>query len=945
MIRIPPTYYLILIGLSCFLRAECQEFSRPSTVYTIREGLVQQQVRCFLEDSKGYIWIGTMAGFSRFDGRLIVSYGQRTQFPGRQIYTLKEGVDGSIWYRSNEAVFRFDGQEEQILTDSSIHFWRQQAPRLWALLSPKKQRSILGKDFSELADLSVHSSAIVSGDTSLVIVDWEKRLVHSLSSGRSYTSKLSLNFPLSGDLDKSGEYIICENEYYAWINGSFICVARYLPQQNRTECLHPLAPKVCNFKSATQNRIWVREGNQYQLVINNDFNRIDHGFMVSNHRLLIATDQGFAIQYINGPEWVHLPDAIYPWSVIADPGNKYIWTGTYKNGIIRLDKSHASATRFPLPERNNPDQQIFPGKLLGPDQTILFGGYKGFYHTQSGPPELFYLGESVEALAWDKEHGRYLVGSNKVYTVSRTFDQYGVFGTLPASDAGENETINDIELTPDGSVWVATTERIVQFDSEGRVLNSYNIDGIKCLLVDSKGVLWAAGKRIFHLKQGQFTPVKNILITSAVNNLLEVAPSRLIIVTELDVLLVNSQDLSQPALLNYWADFNGYKLLESSENGASFDGEYLWIPAGNGIQRIPASGLFATASLKPFLRVDRLNNELMPLTVSTPQNNVKGNSITVQLSLVNMDPGKTIFQYRLNGGGWITVAGIPNIPINNLKRGDNYIDFKAEYNALSVVTQLTVNADFPGLSLSYLRWFVPFFLGASGLLVLSFYRKKKQLRQAQLSTVQAQLNPHILFNMLSSLQNSIANRTKEESSSHLVQVAQLIREILEYSMPPEGNHKFPFLTISLEQEIAFLEKYLKLESLQHTFPFHFEIINQISHTSKGRLSVPPLLVQSLVENAILHGLRPKKDKNGYVKIVFEEKIDLLIISVIDNGVGINSAKNSSGGLFHYRSRGSELLRERLTLIGQLGYPFKLQTQPNPDGGTIATIQIKKMICA
>jgi LytS/YehU family sensor histidine kinase len=207
--------------------------------------------------------------------------------------------------------------------------------------------------------------------------------------------------------------------------------------------------------------------------------------------------------------------------------------------------------------------------------------------------------------------------------------------------------------------------------------------------------------------------------------------------------------------------------------------------------------------------------------------------------------------------------------------------------------------------------------------------------------VQAQLNPHILFNLLSSLQNSVVNRSREEASDHLVRISRLIRDTLEISISSSENAKAPFPVISVSKEADFLRNYLGLEAMQQNPPFSFEVRTRLS-TSPDLVSIPPLLVQPLVENAVIHGVRPAMHKRCAIEVEFRDEGENIIVSVTDDGTGVANSVRS--GTLRYRSRGSELLEKRLYLLGKLGYPASVSVRQREAGGTIAEITIKKIVC-
>ncbi|MBK7341669.1 MAG: histidine kinase [Saprospiraceae bacterium] len=91
----------------------------------------------------------------------------------------------------------------------------------------------------------------------------------------------------------------------------------------------------------------------------------------------------------------------------------------------------------------------------------------------------------------------------------------------------------------------------------------------------------------------------------------------------------------------------------------------------------------------------------------------------------------------------------------------------------------------------------------------------QQLQETRLRTIQAQLNPHFLFNAMTTLQNTIQNRTREEASDQLVQLSRLIRQVLELSV--QQNHGMASLPLtSLSQELELLNDYVELEQSQRS---------------------------------------------------------------------------------------------------------------------------------
>ena len=187
----------------------------------------------------------------------------------------------------------------------------------------------------------------------------------------------------------------------------------------------------------------------------------------------------------------------------------------------------------------------------------------------------------------------------------------------------------------------------------------------------------------------------------------------------------------------------------------------------------------------------------------------------------------------------------------------------------------------------------------------------KQLVEAELRALRAQINPHFLFNSLNSVAALITAepRVAEEI---IVRLAKIFRHVL-------THHDRPFS--SIDEEISFLRTYLQIEKVRfgERLQVNFDIQESVL-----QFLVPTLILQPLVENSIKHGLGPKVGENQLV-IRARQQTDYLELTVEDNGVGANVEKRlsqqSSTGL------GLRNVEERLQTVYRGGARFSFQSQP------------------
>jgi len=155
-------------------------------------------------------------------------------------------------------------------------------------------------------------------------------------------------------------------------------------------------------------------------------------------------------------------------------------------------------------------------------------------------------------------------------------------------------------------------------------------------------------------------------------------------------------------------------------------------------------------------------------------------------------------------------------------------------------------------------------------------RINKLLAEYQLMGFKAQLNPHFIFNCLNSIQNYVLDHDSKAAYTYMAKFSKLIRIVLDHS---EKN------MISLAEDLDLIQLYVELEQLRfkNRFDFFIEIEDGIDI---AEITVPAMFIQLYVENAIWHGLMNlPKDSHGKIIIHIFKMDNFVVIEVIDNGVG------------------------------------------------------------
>ncbi len=195
-------------------------------------------------------------------------------------------------------------------------------------------------------------------------------------------------------------------------------------------------------------------------------------------------------------------------------------------------------------------------------------------------------------------------------------------------------------------------------------------------------------------------------------------------------------------------------------------------------------------------------------------------------------------------------------------------------------------------------------------------RAEAAAARAQLSALRSQLNPHFLFNALHTVVQLIP-RNPEKASQAAEQVASLLRTTMEEDRD----------LVSVETELAFVNRYLELERLR----FGDRLSIEVSLNAGVRAAtIPSFSVQTLVENAVRHGAAPNVDAT-VIGISGSIERGMVMLTVTDNGVGSTREELDQKGT------GLRRLRERLDAL--YSGAARLRVTERPGGGVQALLEV------
>lgn len=202
-------------------------------------------------------------------------------------------------------------------------------------------------------------------------------------------------------------------------------------------------------------------------------------------------------------------------------------------------------------------------------------------------------------------------------------------------------------------------------------------------------------------------------------------------------------------------------------------------------------------------------------------------------------------------------------------------------------------------------------------------QKQKDLNETKLILYQSQLNPHFVYNTLDSIKWTAKIAQLPEIATMAENLALILRRSISHQ---------PFIT--LKQELKTLENYIHIQKIRFSgrFLFEVEIPDQL-----GQCMLPKMILQPLVENAIIHGL--EGSDCGYICIYASQAGEALHISVMDDGCGMDEESLSWINCNQPEKREGHLGLYNVMQILKLYYGecYGLKASLSPEGGTIVTV--------
>jgi ligand-binding sensor domain-containing protein len=323
------------------------------------------------------------------------------------------------------------------------------------------------------------------------------------------------------------------------------------------------------------------------------------------------------------------------------------------------------------------------------------------------------------------------------------------------------------------------------------------------------------------------------------------------------------------------------------------------------------------------------------------------NFFTVFFSAMTLTPDNVNYRYKIEGfdKNWIYAGTRNSATYTNLPDGTHTLqvqctDEEGMWQAQTAALRLTIIAPFYRT-----WWFLSLMFLLIGSLAYGLYQFRvqqirdkemlkttlnKRISEVKMEALRAQMNPHFIFNSLSSINLFILKNEAEAASLYLNKFSRLIRQVLDHSRSE---------TITLAEDLETLTLYVEMEKVRFgkQFNYSFDIDNQLDTNA---IVIPPLLIQPFVENAIWHGLKHKTTGEPLLKIRVWGQDKTLFIEVEDNGIGRKqSAEIKKQSALSHTPHGLNVTAERIALFNEAystNAHIEIQDLENIEGVALGT---------
>jgi two-component sensor histidine kinase len=880
--------YRFIVLLTCLALGKYTFASHPYHIHlNTTKGLPSSMVYDILQDKTGFIWLATEAGLCRYDGNNFVSYqsASLTCIAGSNLQVDKYGriwyqnFDGYSYYVDNDTLRTLNQKgvfySPNGITDDYIFVVENEGIQVYdiATLKPLKlftfapihQIRYTGVAYNRFYFVFENKIGYINKDLKLEWLSYklpegfeipifaqssQKLIIFSRNQSKAYIEVDSLGAAKIKAIDGIKDIILVgeviqNSTWFCTTSGVYFNSAKRMQQWYQNERIS------CVIKDR-QNNLWIG-----------------------------SLDNGLYIVPMMGKSYMPLPSS-YASKLFIHDNRFWVFAGTQ---LCVLSKEGQLQYQKHVTSDNTLMYYAYFDTLNYRYFTSSFGMQIGSLNTNEKTNYEFALKEVIPL-----DHKYYLLAVNgSLFIKSRIDSQvHSKWDNLAKKEiVRQGERYRSISVSNEGNLYYSSNSGTYKITPDTSIEITFNDrklfvqrmvsskQGILALTASGQLMIIHKDKVTYHVDVEAQTGVKSY------THLIHYG-EYILITGENKIIVLSEKDLSIVAIPPSFIRTTDIKDL-CLQN----DSLYILLHNGIVVQAMHAKPRNMTSDF--VVHKTLLNNKTAVVNNTTL--NHSQNNIQIQFSVLDFSEITThVIKYKVNNASWnIIDPNVRQIQFASLSPGKYEIEFMLNGNIIDHA-KLQFNIKKP----IWLQWWfitICLMLGAS--LLYSYYRWQIQLivkkndleteklklesalNKSMLTAIKSQMNPHFFYNALNTIQAYIFSNDKTNASNYLSKFSKLTRIILDMS----GKER-----VKISEELEALQLYLDLERMRFDkdFTYSFDIDTNLD---VELTSIPSLLIQPYVENAIKHGLLHKKGAK-HVSISFAKTADgFLEIIVEDNGIG------------------------------------------------------------
>jgi len=927
--------------------------------FTQEEGLPSNETYYVFEDSRHYLWIATDLGVARYNGSKFEVFN----LPDNVIFKIKEDNKGRVWffthkaqlsYFENEKIYQYKYNENISNRIGSINIVDAYVSENGSI----KLSSALDSNYTIKSDGVIEASTHVSNEkqASNFTIDYLKdKSCYTENKMRSIYSSDTINITLNLKEEKIvykipakqrpfSHYgsITTDGKDFYFFGGNFLIKlmlnGSFKVKQLATEVL-------CLAKQQNIIRIGMMKGGS--ILLNSDLSDVIADTLLKNKSI-----SSICYDYEGGIWFSSLEKGVFYTknskiqslninqisesvsrllnindSVLLYSNSSGLFKFTNNESVQLLNKTNYNISDLFLDDKRN----IY---CLGAfDFVNLVKKSSDNYFTQ-----LYLVTSPSEGLLLNGDIFVYSHSNRTVLYKSNFINSSGYKSGLDSNYMHSKILINlPLKLFKDNAnaIWGGYNDGLYKSNSNYDTILKVNRSsallrkGVNCIRQLNNGML-VAGIRFGGIAILQDTMIietiteKNGLLSNKIrylmplNNDLWVATAKGISIIRFssytplryEIVNIGKNDGFYNITINQLVQFQ-QKIVAATSNGIYF----IEKPGGILDRKFPAIPFYINSI--NYYKGD--TSEISNITLPYSKNRaiIKYNAVCFN----SPEEIKYLYRFQTTDTNWTTTSNT-ELLLENLEPGSYNLQIKAvttSQNRTSALLSLKIIVEKPWWQNNWLRLLILSII-TSGIYLFVATRIKairnKEKRKTELNTkiaeleqtaLRSQMNPHFIFNCLTSIQQLIVTGNKTDANEYLVKFARLIRKTLELSA-------IPF--ISIREEIEYLGDYIFLEQLRLSGQFNYTITTDIN-IDIDRTRIPNMMIQPVVENCIRHGIKPLENKKGAIDIRFEHKEKNIVCTITDNGVGRSHHTSPDSNTFtKHKSYGVDIIEKRLKAFAE-----------------------------